>query len=34
LREGGAFWESIVNGKRIDLKGAWSDVANSQATAN
>jgi uncharacterized protein len=34
LREGGAFWASIVNGKRIDLKGAWSDVANSQATAN
>ena len=33
LREGGAFWASIAEGKRIDLKGAWTDVANNQATA-
>lgn len=34
LEAGGAFWSSIAEGKRIDLKGAWTDVANSQATAN
>ena len=33
LREGGAFWTSIAEGKKIDLKGAWIDVANSEATA-
>ena len=33
LREGGAFWASIAEGKRIDLKGAWTDVTNNQATA-
>jgi len=34
LRGGGAFWNSIAEGKKIDLKGAWIDVANSQAAAN
>jgi len=34
LRAGGAFWNSIANDRKIDLKGAWIDVANSQATAN
>lgn len=34
LRGGGAFWTSIAEGKKIDLKGAWIDVANSQATAS
>ena len=33
LREGGAFWTSIADGKKIDLKGVWTDVANSEATA-
>ena len=27
LREGSALWSSIANGKKIDLLGAWSDVA-------
>lgn len=27
LREGSALWSSIANGKKIDLIGAWSDVA-------
>jgi hypothetical protein len=34
LRQGSAFWTSIAAGRRIDLKGAWMDVANSKATAN
>jgi predicted nucleotidyltransferase len=34
LKDGGAFWSSVIEGKRIDLRGAWSDVANSEATAN
>lgn len=33
LRSGAAFWKSIAEGKKIDLKGAWIDVANSEATA-
>jgi hypothetical protein len=33
LRTGGAFWTSIADGKKIDLKGAWTDVAPSGATA-
>jgi DNA-binding MarR family transcriptional regulator len=27
LSEGGAFWASVAEGKRIDLKGAWNEVA-------
>jgi predicted nucleotidyltransferase len=34
LRNGGAFWTSIAEGAKIDLKGAWIDVANSQTIAN
>jgi predicted nucleotidyltransferase len=34
LSEGGAFWTSVAQGKRIDLKGTWTDVAISQPTAN
>jgi predicted nucleotidyltransferase len=34
LSEGGAFWASVAAGRRIDLKGAWSDVANREATSN
>lgn len=34
LGEGGAFWTSVAQGKRIDLKGTWTDVAISQPTAN
>jgi len=34
LRDGGAFWTSIADGKKIDLKGAWIDVAHSEATAD
>jgi hypothetical protein len=33
LAEGGAFWSSVSQGKRIDLKGAWTDVAISQTAA-
>ena len=33
LVEGGAFWSSVNRGKRIDLKGTWTDVAISQTTA-
>jgi hypothetical protein len=33
LRSGEAFWTAVADGKRIDLKGAWSDVALSQTTA-
>ena len=33
LAEGGAFWSSVSRGKRIDLKGTWTDVAISQTTA-
>jgi uncharacterized protein len=32
LRAGGAFWASIAAGMKIDLKGAWIDVAHSEAT--
>ncbi len=28
VSEGGAFWNSVSTGKRIDLKGQWDDVAN------
>ena len=34
LREGGAFWESVALGKKIDLKGAWTDVAVSKTAAS
>jgi hypothetical protein len=27
LTEGGAFWASVAEGKKIDLKGAWIEVA-------
>jgi hypothetical protein len=27
LSEGGAFWASVAEGKKIDLKGAWIEVA-------
>ena len=33
LAEGGAFWSSVSQGRRIDLKGSWSDVAISQTAA-
>jgi len=33
LRSGAAFWTSIADGKKIDLKGAWIDVASREATA-
>jgi hypothetical protein len=33
LRTGGAFWTSIADGKKIDLKGTWTDVARSEAAA-
>jgi len=33
LREGSAFWNSIAEGEKIDLKGTWTDVADSEATA-
>ena len=32
LREGSALWISIAEGKKIDLKGTWTDVAHSEAT--
>ena len=34
LRGGGAFWTSIAEGKKIDLKGTWTDVAHGEATAD
>ena len=34
LAEGGAFWTAVVNGKRIDMKGSWADVAISKSTTN
>jgi hypothetical protein len=34
LRQGSAFWTSIAAGRKIDLKGAWIDVANSKAIAS
>ncbi len=34
LRDGGAFWTAVADGKKIDLKGAWIDVAHSEATAD
>jgi Nucleotidyltransferase domain len=33
LRDGSALWASISKGKKIDLKGTWTDVAHSEATA-
>ena len=27
LSDGGAFWASVAEGKKIDLKGAWNEVA-------
>jgi hypothetical protein len=33
LSEGGAFWASVAAGRRIDLKGVWSDVANREAAS-
>jgi hypothetical protein len=33
LREGGAFWAAVAEGQKIDLKGAWADVAHREATA-
>ena len=33
LQDGGAFWTSIDEGKKIDLKGAWTDVAHAKAPA-
>jgi uncharacterized protein len=33
LRDGGTFWASVSEGKKIDLKGIWTDVAHSKATA-
>ncbi len=33
LQEGSAFWASVAAGKRMDLKGAWADVAHRQTTA-
>ena len=34
LSDGGAFWTSLANGKRIDIKGSWIDVAHSKSTTN
>ncbi len=34
LSEGGAFWVSVANGRKIDLKGRWNEVANREAAAN
>ena len=34
LAEGGAFWTSVAQEKRIDLKGAWADVAIGEPTAS
>jgi uncharacterized protein len=31
LRAGGALWTSIADGMKIDLKGAWIDVAHREA---
>lgn len=33
LRDSGVFWTSVAEGKKIDLKGTWTDVAHSEATA-
>jgi uncharacterized protein len=33
LSEGGAFWTAVAEGQKIDLKGAWADVAQREATA-
>jgi uncharacterized protein len=33
LREGSAFWAAVAEGQKIDLKGAWADVAHREATA-
>jgi len=34
LRGDSAFWASVANSPRIDLKGAWNDVAQREATAD
>lgn len=34
LAEESAFWSSIATNKRIDLKGAWADVANRTAASD
>ena len=34
LAEGSAFWVSLASGRRIDLKGTWTDAANSETTSN
>lgn len=34
LLEGGAFWESVAQSKKIDLKGAWTNVAISKTAAS
>jgi predicted nucleotidyltransferase len=33
LAEGSAFWASVAAGRRIDLKGRWTDVANRETVA-
>lgn len=33
LREGSAFWTSVAEGPRVDLKGTWSDVAKREETS-
>ncbi len=33
LQGGAAFWASIDEGQKIDLKGAWTDVAHGKAPA-
>jgi len=34
LSAGSAFWASVATGPRVDLKGAWSDVAKREAVAD
>ncbi len=34
LQEGRAFWASVADGQKIDLKGAWDAVAHSPAVAS
>jgi predicted nucleotidyltransferase len=34
VADGDAFWTSVAEGKRIDLKGSWVNVANREATAD
>lgn len=33
LTDGGAFWTSLASGKRIDIKGEWTDVALGESAA-